>query len=271
MNNLELLKEKASCFKCSNCKTTGNRLIAPSTAISGQYYITCMTCGNVTVAKENLGKDGQVAFTVNETSKTKKTAATELLMNDAMKSYEAMGYPLAHKCMSPKDAEKYVIKEEIKKEIFEEMKNYINIHNHSDEDELDMDMEEVEHVCDCEEPCEVCTCCKEIDEDIVDEQMSSYLNGPVSSYLKKHEDKKPSISIDCDYIKTGTITTDKNAIKKDKMYMIIREGAYLEAMYIVDSLESLAEKLERDCDSLDNIEIYEISREIKIEKKLSLS
>lgn len=121
MNNLELLKEKASCFKCSNCKTTGNRLIAPSTAISGQYYITCMTCGNVNVAKENLGKDGQVAFTVNETSKTKKTAAVEMLMNDAKKAYEALGYPIEHMCVSPKEAEKYLLKKEVKAELLKEL------------------------------------------------------------------------------------------------------------------------------------------------------
>lgn len=132
MNNLELLKEKASCFKCSNCKTTGNRLIAPSTAISGQYYITCMTCGNVNVAKENLGKDGQVAFTVNETSKTKKTAAVEMLMNDAKKAYEALGYPIEHMCVSPKEAEKYLLKKELKAELLQELmeeNEYIEDHD----------------------------------------------------------------------------------------------------------------------------------------------
>lgn len=192
MSNLDLLKEKASCFKCSNCKTTGNRLIAPSTTISGQYYITCMTCGNVTIAKENLSKDGQVAFTVNETSKTKKTAATEILINDAMKAYEALGYETEHMCVSPREAEKYLLKKELKAELLNEM----------------MEMSE-------------------------------------------------SVS-------------EVAEIEESKTYLVVCENC-LDAMYDAKSLVELQDMIERDFKSLDDLRIFEIAREVNVEKKLVLS
>lgn len=273
MKNLELLKGKAEGFKCSNCKTTGNRLIAPSVTTEGQYYITCMTCGSVTVAKEGLGANGEVAFTVNETSRTKKTMATERLMEDAMKSYEAMGYPLAHMCMTPRDAEKYVLKEEIKKELLDYA---MNLFDNNKEDELYDNP-----ICNCEEPCEECNCHEDIEAE------------PLPLWLDKHKDRQPTIKVaswlescsdkQASVVTNGnlmsSITTDKNSINVEcksvdtatkKSFMVVVNGV-VEAKYVAKDMSELQELVdEKFAGRSGDIEIFEIANVVSVEKKLVL-
>lgn len=265
MKNLEVLKGKAEGFKCSNCKTRGNRLIAPSVTIEGQYYITCMTCGSVTVAKEGLGANGEVAFTVNETSKTKKTMATERLMEDAMRSYEAMGYPLAHMCMTPRDAEKYVLKEEIKKELLDYA---FNLFDDNEEDELYDNP-----IGDCEESCRrKCTNCH----DNIEAE-------PLPLWLDKHKDRQPSITIDnnCGQtdikatgvtVENGCITTEMTAAGVDikKRFIVVVNGV-VEARYKAKDMSELQELVdEKFAGRSGDIEIFEIANIVSVEKKLVL-